>query len=774
MTWNGPSTDRFREAVQAGDQSRAAARFTEAIDAYTRAMVVRGDDLLADEEAQLRVRIAECFLETGDLASAELALAPVDRLDADAVGASARGAFLTVHGRIALYRGRHEDAIALATEAWDLLRATGENSLVARALTVRAHGRRQLGQLELAQEDYADALSAARRAGNDHEIGLAAANMGNLLWLSGRYVKAREHHLRAVEIHEACGSETHLGRELFALAVDEFHVGNWNAVDALLTRCDERAERTGDRRFASSVAISRARLEHVRGRDPRRTLEQAKLIAGDGGYDHDLIVIAQVLADAAMERGDWSEAHRQLRDATDRARRTAPEGEPLVDSTWRLARCLDAMGDRDGQVVAMLEATLETAARRGYRVAEACTRRTLGRCLLNRGRVDEARAHLEASLATFRELRMKWETGRTLVALAQLVAETSEGPLAAPLAREAEELFRELGADRDAAQAAETIAAATGEYPGASRGEPFADILTASASMRECIERARRIAPSNIPVLITGETGSGKELFARAIHRASSRADHPFLAVNCAALSETLLESELFGHEKGSFTGATSRKVGIFEAASGGTVFLDEVGKAPLSLQAKLLRVLDTGEMRRVGGVDAVYVNVRIVAATNRDVSDLVRENLFLPDLLYRLRGFEIRVPALRERAEDIPLLFERFAARPASPAALEVLRRHDWPGNVREMRNLAESAAFLSFGDGPIPRDALPDWIRRSAVTHAATVTSLVDAEKKALLRALETAEGNRSRAARELGISRQTLYTKMEKFGIGKADAA
>ncbi|MBZ0269499.1 tetratricopeptide repeat protein, partial [bacterium] len=427
MTWNTPSSDRLREAVQQGDRSRAAARFTEAIDAYTRAMVVRGDDLLPDEEARFRVRIAECFLETGDLDSAELALAPVDRLDENRITPEPRGAFLTIHGRIALYRGRHEDAVMLATEAWELLRGTGANALVARALTVRAHGQRQLGQLEPAREDYADALSAARRAGDEHEIGLAAANMGNLLWLSGRYTEAREHHLRAVEIHEACGSETHLGRELFALAVDEFHVGNWSGVDALLTRCDERAERIGDRRFSSSVAISRARLEHARGQDPRSTLEHAKLIAGDGGYDHDLIVIAQVLADAAMERGDWSEARRQLRDATDRARRTAPEGEPFVDSQWRLARCMEAMGDRDGQVVSMLERTLETAARKGYRVAEACTRRTLGRCLLNRGHVDEARAQLEAALATFRELRMKWETGRSLLALAQLVAETAEG-----------------------------------------------------------------------------------------------------------------------------------------------------------------------------------------------------------------------------------------------------------------------------------------------------------------------------------------------------------
>ncbi|MCA9556776.1 MAG: sigma-54 factor interaction domain-containing protein, partial [Myxococcales bacterium] len=178
----------------------------------------------------------------------------------------------------------------------------------------------------------------------------------------------------------------------------------------------------------------------------------------------------------------------------------------------------------------------------------------------------------------------------------------------------------------------------------------FEQIIGTSLPLGQCVELARIAAGSTSNVLLLGESGTGKELFARAIHRASSRADHPFLAVNCAALSETLLESELFGHERGSFTGAERRKIGIFEAAEGGTVFLDEIGKAPVSLQAKLLRVLDTGEVRRVGGLEAIHVNVRIVAATNRDLDELVRHEGFLPDLLYRLRGFEIRVAPLRER----------------------------------------------------------------------------------------------------------------------------
>jgi transcriptional regulator with PAS, ATPase and Fis domain len=278
-------------------------------------------------------------------------------------------------------------------------------------------------------------------------------------------------------------------------------------------------------------------------------------------------------------------------------------------------------------------------------------------------------------------------------------------------------------------------------------------------------------------VLITGETGTGKELFARSIHRASKRRERPFLAVNCAALTETLLEAELFGHVKGAFTGAMSAKTGIFEAANGGTVFLDEIGKAPAALQAKLLRVLDTGEVRRVGGVEAIHVNVRIVAATNRDLPGLVDRNEFLPDLLYRLRGYEIDVPPLRERAGDVALLFEHFAGRPATESALDVLEAHDWPGNVREARNLAESASFLTLGRGPISVDALPEWIRNAVDGEEPRELSahVTGSERQAVLKALMRCGGNRSAAARRLGISRQTLYTKMQKYGIdGRVEAA
>ena len=810
MTFTLLPFHRFRDAVRRGDSSRATSRFQEAIDAYTEAMVVRGGDLTPDQESDLRVRIAECSLETGDLSSADVALAPAENLDPARVLPGTQGAVMVVRARIALYRGDYAGAVEIAGAAWDILRQTGENSRVARALTVRGHGHYYLGDLEAAREDYGDALAAARRADDQHEVGLAASNLGFLLWKSGHYLEARRFHTRAVEIHEKTGSEAHLTRELFALSVDEFHAGDWSQVDALLTRCEERAGRTDDRRLLSGIEIARGRLELQRGQDPRERLEAAARNAEAEGYANDIVMIGELLGDAAIERGDWSEAHRRLVESHERAVATAPDGEPSVDVAWRLALVEEALGDPEGSSLVRLEGAARTARERGYRFQEGQVRRTLGQVLSGGGRRDEAEKNLEASLRIFRDLKTPFETGRSLMALAAFLAEYDEAgeALAASRYREAEALFAKLGAEREGAKAAEGLAVVSGEGVSPAAGgavggaggrgadrdpsDPFFEIATVASTLEEAIGRARRIAPSNIPVLLTGETGTGKELFARAIHQSSHRAGAPFLAINCAALSESLLEAELFGYVKGAFTGAAADRVGIFEAAEGGTVFLDEIGKAPLSLQAKLLRVLDTGEVRRVGGVDALHVDVRIVAATNRALPGLVHSGDFLPDLLYRLRGYEIGIPPLREREGDVAHLFARFAGRRATTAALELLESHDWPGNVREIRNLAESTAFLTFGNGPIPADALPDWLRRSAIekeavaavataeaalsaaTPAPPPATLRETERDALVRALTETGGNRSAAARALRISRQTLYTKMSKYGIGRADAA
>jgi len=295
-----------------------------------------------------------------------------------------------------------------------------------------------------------------------------------------------------------------------------------------------------------------------------------------------------------------------------------------------------------------------------------------------------------------------------------------------------------------------------------------------------------KVAPTNSTVLILGETGTGKELVARAIHDQSLRADMPFVAINCGALPEHLIESELFGHRKGAFTGADTSRTGLFEVADGGTLFLDEIGELPRSMQAKLLRVLESGEIRRVGDNDSFQVDVRVVCATHRNLDSMVRDELFRDDLLFRINTFEIPLPPLRDRITDIPELvqhlFQRFWSEPIpgrpvtiTPEALAVLQAYAWPGNVRELANVVEHATILCDRP-PISIEHLPARLRgghdRSPHWNLGPIT-LRELEQLAIEKAIERHAGNKPAAAEELGISLKTLYNRLAQITSVKESA-
>jgi len=305
----------------------------------------------------------------------------------------------------------------------------------------------------------------------------------------------------------------------------------------------------------------------------------------------------------------------------------------------------------------------------------------------------------------------------------------------------------------------------------------FDSIIGSSAPMRDARSLAERVAPTDANVLLLGESGTGKEIFAQAIHAASHRAEAPFVPVNCGALPETLLESELFGHEKGAFTGAIRTKPGRFEIAEGGTVFLDEIGELPQSIQVKLLRVLQDRTYVRVGGEEMRRADVRILAATNRHLEEMIQQGKFREDLYYRLNVFPIRLVALRERREDIPPLVEHFlllqerALAHLTPDALEYLRGYEFPGNIRELQNLIERACILAGPEGKIERQHFP--LERSRTTGdpsdlLSLGMSLEQVENRMIREALERAQGNKTKAASLLGISRRALYSRMESHGI------
>jgi DNA-binding NtrC family response regulator len=328
------------------------------------------------------------------------------------------------------------------------------------------------------------------------------------------------------------------------------------------------------------------------------------------------------------------------------------------------------------------------------------------------------------------------------------------------------------------------------------------ELVGESPKMQEIFALLRQAGPSKACVLITGESGTGKELIARTIHALSARSQGPFIAINCAALPETLIESELFGHEKGSFTGASERRMGCFEVAQHGTLLLDEIGEMPMQTQAKLLRILEDSKVRRIGGRTEFEVDVRVVAATNKVPEEAVRGGHLREDLYYRLNVFNIHLPPLRDRKEDIlPVaqallgdLNRKHECRVAdiSPAVIEALERHQWPGNVRELRNVLERAVILA-GEGTIELRHLPAFLQGEALPTpngsasanrppAASTpeeadfvrfpigTTVEEAEKGLILRTLEHTRNNKTRAAEILGISLKTLHNKLKEYGQGK----
>jgi DNA-binding NtrC family response regulator len=321
-------------------------------------------------------------------------------------------------------------------------------------------------------------------------------------------------------------------------------------------------------------------------------------------------------------------------------------------------------------------------------------------------------------------------------------------------------------------------------------GEPAGDVerppglLGSSAALLEVYKQIAKASNSDVPVLISGESGTGKELVARAIHDHGRRRGRPFVAVNCGAITESLLESELFGHARGAFTGAVSEAKGLLEQSNKGTVFLDEIGETSPALQVKLLRAVQEGEIRPVGASRAVQLDLRILAATNTDLERAVQEQRFRADLFYRLSVLVIRVPPLRERKEDIPLLATEFCRRASaragrlielSPEAIDVMAAYNWPGNVRELENVVERLAVLAPGS-PVQADdlPLPSGPRQQSTAGApfADLPTLDELERRYLLYVLDAARGNRTRAAQVLGVDRRTFYRMAERFGVRLPD--
>jgi DNA-binding NtrC family response regulator len=389
------------------------------------------------------------------------------------------------------------------------------------------------------------------------------------------------------------------------------------------------------------------------------------------------------------------------------------------------------------------------------------------------GRGDDVTIRLDAPSISRRHAVVRVGEGVTIEDLAsangtrlrgQRLAPNTRVPLSVGDAIEIGDVLAVLHAGRGR-KGAVVVESRTSARPGVPSG-----VVLASEAMKGLYRLLDRISSSTISVLLLGETGVGKEVVAEALHRFSPRRDKPFLRLNCAALSPTLLESELFGHERGAFTGAVQQKVGLLETAQGGTVFLDEVGELPPPMQVKLLRVLEERKVTRVGGLRALPIDVRFVAATNRDLESAIEEGAFRRDLFFRLNGVSFVVPPLRERREEIVPLARAFASGTEITAeAMERLVAYEWPGNIRELRNLIERARAFA-GSEPISIEHVASGLGGASRPHQGLREAKRSAEAQAIVDTLAQCAGNQTHAAKLLGISRTTLVEKLERYGIAR----
>jgi DNA-binding NtrC family response regulator/tetratricopeptide (TPR) repeat protein len=785
-----------------GDVQRAAEEYTAAIESYEAALAEE-TSLDAESRARLRWQLARCYHSIGEYGKAEAALLPLQSLVQDLPSIWA-ARVLSLSGWVRFYLGDFDRCIERCTAARDLLYPSSEHADLSRALRWLGYAWQWKGKPGLALDCFRDALAAARRSGSREENAKGYKAIGGALHASGQYREALSNYERALEIYAEIGSREMSARVLLQVGITAFRLGEYPRAREALESSDKAIREGSLRQGAPLVAIAFARLHKRLGEwdRARAHAEEALRVSEELSFPRGVALAREELGDLAWLAGDAEGAIPQYRAGMAVAGRIAPEGDLVCELAWRIARALPEKDGR-GEAHERAQLAIELAESQG-------DLRELGNALLVRaklysrdGAVAEWRADIERSLNIFHQIRAPYELGRAHCVAADLLGERVEGSSVEVTGHllEARRLFAKLGARVDRERVEEELRRC--ERPAAQRRAATVRrrrgrdlVVTASASlitvdphMRELVEFAKRLAGTNATVILEGETGTGKEILAALIHESGPRAGQPFLAVNCAAISEHLLESELFGHEKGAFTGADREREGILRAARGGTVLLDEIDKASLDFQAKLLRVLDERQVRAVGAVECVPLSARILCATNRNLPGLVERGSFLPDFYYRLSAFRLVVPPLRERAGDVGALATHFLARGSellnvrprslSAEALALLESYAWPGNVRELKNVVESAAFFAREDGIVRPEHLPREIREASAGEydgsgaaglpANTFRERVEEfERREIQAALRQAGGVKTEAARILGVSRRGLGTRMRRLGL------
>jgi DNA-binding NtrC family response regulator len=688
----------------------------------------------------LHLRAAEALFQLARFEEcreqAEEGLALADR--AQDVGLSAQA--LKELGRLSYREGDLLRARDFYEQALVLYRRLGDEVDAAIVRNNLGLIHKNLCEWDAAVAHLRGALDALRRLGRFAETALPLTNLGVVYQKSGEWSRALDHYQQAERVLLQVGD--HFG--LCRVAIGSANVARLQ------------------RRFADAEAILLGALERARAHDARR----------------EEVLAIEFLGELAYDQGRVEEALKRYDDALVLAERVAPEGDLVVELERRRAEALCASGRLDDAAFSC-ERARRLARLTDDRLEHAIAHRVSAEVAWARGQQADAIQFWTIAASLLTECRERYELGRTLLALGRASQDPRE---ARRHLYRASALFADLSALHWLDQAERELQRLLGDAtpPPArpasvlGRRHRAPALVACSHAMQRAEALAHRAAATELAVLVTGETGTGKELIARTIHGLSPRARGPFLAINCGALRPDLALSQLFGHRKGAFTGAHAEGVGLVQAAHTGTLFLDEVGELPFDVQVTLLRFLESGEFLRLGETQVQRADVRLIAATNRELREAVEQGSFRRDLLFRLNEVEIRLPALRERADDILPLAHHFMGfygglegPRLSPEAEAVLRSYAWPGNVRELENVIRRVAALHRG-APVVDAALLLPFLGGASTPGSPAGEGESDERTRILAAFEEARGNKTRIARILGVSRKTLYARIKRLKL------
>jgi DNA-binding NtrC family response regulator len=737
--------------------------------------------LSTSRRVALELKAVACRLAQGDalgaLGQCRELLAAESEIDAGAVRATLHlrcGEALHRLGRLADAREQAGRALRGSDDAGDLLHSAKSLHL----LGVIAY---RLGELANARDLYEQTQALYRRLGEEENAARLRIDLALIHKNLCEWDVAIAHLQGALETFRGLGRYAQTGLPLLNLAIVFQKSGEWPQALDHYREAERVFRQVADPLGMARVAIGMGNVARLQRRfgDAERSFADALEGAREISARREEVLALEFMGELEFDRERPEAALGRYEEALSLAERMAPDGDLIVELERRRAEALGASG-RLEEAERSLERAMRVARASDDRLEFAIAHRVGGQLALAAGRRDVAVERWKAGARLLSACRERLELGRTCLSLGRTATDPVE---ARRHLYRANALFSELDsphwleiAEQELKRVIEAPPGGGPAVPGSLLGRRHRapSLVACSLAMQRVESLARRAAATELSVLITGETGSGKELIARTIHTLSPRVERPFLAVNCGALRADLALSQLFGHRKGAFTGAHTDGVGLVEAAHGGTLFLDEVGELPVDVQVTLLRFLESGEYLRLGETQVRRAEVRMIAATNRDLRAHGSEKAFRPDLLFRLEEIEIRVPSLRERPDDILPLAHHFLSFYAgldgprlTREAESILRSYAWPGNVRELENVMKRVAALHRAGDDLDADALLPFLSRVAEAAIPGPRQPGD-ERAAILAAWERADGNKSRAAHLLGVSRKTLYARLKRLDL------